>query len=504
MKRAIIYFSRLPLINETKSRLRDFLSLQDIQSVSEYLFIKNYEVLQQVDAELILCLTPAKQLNKLKQFLPDNLNEIIPQSEGNLGERMYQAIQQVKAAGFDHIVLAGSDLYDLTAEQVEKAFDALMDKEIVLIPTIDGGYGLIGMREACKEVFDLPKYSHNKVLSQLVAVMDEEGLTYKVLDPIRDIDVREDIVRILSEDEEAVFLAQGEYNANFVFDNHSKLFRIALGSQLHLENQIAYEYHALKGLEVSGVVPKALKLVESAPLLGGKGYLIEEFLPGRPLDYEKDLLVAAKLLAKVHSVNPADIPHLIVAEKPFQVMMDEFTQMFSYYQQWDRNDKSIEHRILWMLDALKKFDLNTEIENAAVINTELNSHNFLMNDTGNSYIIDWEKPLVGEREQDIAHFLAPTTTLWRTDYQFNAIEMRAFVEEYNRWSTREINPVKLNQYLLFTCMRGITWCAMAYVQYNETAKISINSDTYKVISKYLTSDFISEIEEHFERGGFIY
>ena len=58
------------------------------------------------------------------------------------------------------------------------------------------------------------------------------------------------------------------------------------------------------------------------------------------------------------------------------------------------------------------------------INTELNSGNFLMNGAGkDNYLVDWEKPLYGDPVQDLGHFLAPTTTFWKTDLILTEEEM---------------------------------------------------------------------------------
>ena len=53
------------------------------------------------------------------------------------------------------------------------------------------------------------------------------------------------------------------------------------------------------------------------------------------------------------------------------------------------------------------------------------------NSKEDSYIIDWEKALIGECEQDLAHFLAPTTTFWKTDTQHmlaNEIHLQRLIE----------------------------------------------------------------------------
>ncbi|MBF4211745.1 hypothetical protein EI533_29200, partial [Pseudomonas donghuensis] len=94
------------------------------------------------------------------------------------------------------------------------------------------------------------------------------------------------------------------------------------------------------------------------------------------------------------------------AGSPFNMMFDEFTQMFSHYQNWDKKIKSTEDKISDMLQYIKNLGLDSTLENPCLINTELNNKNFIIGDK--SYIIDWEKPIIGEREQDLAHFLAPT------------------------------------------------------------------------------------------------
>ena len=65
------------------------------------------------------------------------------------------------------------------------------------------------------------------------------------------------------------------------------------------------------------------------------------------------------------------------------------------------------------------------------INTELNSTNFLIGGEGKpNYIIDWEKPLFGDPAQDLGHFLAPTTTFWKTDVILREEEIENFLNEY--------------------------------------------------------------------------
>lgn len=497
MKKVILYFTRIPLIGQTKTRLQDFLSLSDIQKVSQFLCQKNFQEIKKVDADVMLWVNPSESAQLIGEYLPISGEMIKGQIQGNIGERMAFAIKSAADSGYGHILLLGSDLYDLNAKIIEKSFEELAHTDVVVAPTLDGGYGLIGMHELIPGAFKFEHYSHNKVFDDLVASLTENGKSVKTLDMLHDIDDKNDIAKVLSGDDSATFLAQGEYNANFIFDNGLKVLRIALGSQMRLANQIAYEYQALKGLEPSGVVPRVYELVERTDLLG-KGYLVEQFVAGRHLDYQTDLDIAAEMLAKLHDVDYRNIPTLIVAEQPFKMMYEECNTMFAVYRGWQGQDQQVKERIDSMLTQLLDKGLEFKIENPCVINTELNSSNFIINPEGNSYIVDWEKPLIGEKEQDLAHFLSPTTTLFKSETWLTADQTENFIAKYNKYSSSGmINREKLHRYLLFTYMRGITWCAMAYAQYQSGAKIVTDNKMVKKVKSYLTDEFLSQIEAEF-------
>ena len=151
-----------------------------------------------------------------------------------------------------------------------------------------------------------------------------------------------------------------------------------------------------------------------------------------------------------------------------------------------------------MLQYIKNLGLDSTLENPCVINTELNNQNFIIGEK--SYVIDWEKPIIGEREQDLAHFLAPTTTFWKTDVIFDNDTMENFLNEYDKLSKIKVDRKKFVKYLLFTCLRGITWCSMAYTQY-----VDENRDcgfTFEKIKAYLSDEFLDNIWEFIKANDF--
>lgn len=304
------------------------------------------------------------------------------------------------------------------------------------------------------------------------------------------------------------FLAQGEYNRNYVFinptDSKRYVLRVNLGSQIQRQDQILYEYHALELLKSSGRTPLPVWADNSGTHLP-YGVLVETFLPGRKLVYETDLVRAAQTLADIHSTPAGPTDGLIHAANGLRSIQEECGRMFAVYEKSGLADRKVSKRIRSLLmrgeKTLDYFDLAAPY--LCCINTELNNGNFLIDDTAPSgkdtWLVDWEKPLYGEPAQDLGHFLAPTTTFWKTDVRLTPAQTEGFVREYiravdGRFDVRDLRE-RTDQYIRTTCLRGITWCAMAWVKYRQKDTLLKNQDTAKKLDEYLSDAFLTQIEE---------
>lgn len=302
-------------------------------------------------------------------------------------------------------------------------------------------------------------------------------------------------------------LAQGEYNINYWFihpvTGKKLVLRVNTGSQMHLENQIEYEYNALQLLKESGRTPTPIYVDGSLKYLE-YGVMVMEFLEGAALDYRRDLVIAAECLADIHSVQIESDSGLIMPPNPLQAILDECNEMVQTYYNSDLGDAKKKKQIRHLLEeGQKKVDTIKDYNGyRCIINTELNSGNFLINGEGKSnYLIDWEKPLYGDPAQDLGHFLAPTTTFWKTDVILTEEEMTDFAKRYmeavnGRFDVSGLEE-RLNIFIPITCLRGITWCAMAWVQYQEPGRLIRNEETFHKMESYLTDEFLDMIENRY-------
>ncbi len=494
MKNALIFFTKEPLPNFTKTRLLDFLSpLQAVKLHKQIIKLINNELKKLSNADIFVFYTPNAQI--LKELLGDY--KFYPQNGNGLNERMLNAFKQVKTYGYDKILLIGSDIIDLSSSHIEKSFKSLDTHDISITPTIDGGYCALGLKQIKDEIFSVDYSIRKNVFKAMCDKFDELKLSYKKMPKLRDIDTKEDIFAQILGVKKLTPLANGEYNINYKFkkDDKTQVFRINTKSQMGFKNQIKYEFDALKILSTSGVTPRPIKYFTPSIFLP-KGAMSMEFLDGRPLRYQSDFKIASYLLAKIHTTKIPAKHTLFIAKKPLLEMYKECLKMANVYLESKFANKNTSKHIKVFLNAVSKFNLNRDINEPCIINTELNSGNFIIS-SKSSFIIDWEKPIIGEKEQDIAHFLAPTTTFWKTNTILNDSDMREFIGLYESHFKTKVDMAKFQTYLAMTCLRGVSWCAMAYVEYQGKRAIK-NQYTYKKINKYLSDKFLSKLDEFFK------
>ncbi|MBU5226592.1 phosphotransferase [Clostridium senegalense] len=294
------------------------------------------------------------------------------------------------------------------------------------------------------------------------------------------------------------FLAQGEYNINYIlYDKTLKLvFRINTDSQLRLNNQIEYEFNALKLLEGSNVTPKPI-YVDGSRKNFPFGILIMEFLKGKPLNYSTDLIKASNIFSKIHTLKVPKNHGLIIENNILQDRIKEGNWLLESFFKSDIPDMKIknffEKYINWCEDNLhlEKYFIENPI--LSINNTEVNSHNFIIGDE--NYLIDWEKPVLSHPCQDLTQFLADTTTLWRSNYIISDINKDDFLKEYCNKSGFKYKNIKesINIYNPYLYLRALSWCAMAFVKYQSEDKLIKNEEIFLKIKSYLDIDFISKL-----------
>lgn len=304
------------------------------------------------------------------------------------------------------------------------------------------------------------------------------------------------------------FLAAGEYNENWLIrcNGRRAVFRINHGSQIGQENQIGYEFSVLQSVASSGVTPLPYKLDAAAGAHGfGNGALLMEYLPGTSLDYQRHSMMAAALFARVHSCPLPPEGTMIEQRAPVCDIATECSGLLS--RQPDHPRKDIHTRLVDYRDEVLRLADDTQKmfaeEPLVITNTEVNSGNFIVLDKKSLgpedrafdtslCLVDWEKAVISCCQQDLGHFLVPTTTRWKTEFTFDSTGRMDFLRAYLKARYNSEHPDELEALHLRTqvlertiLLRALSWCYMAWYEYKLQDRALRDDFTFKRIASYL-------------------
>lgn len=124
---------------------------------------------------------------------PDTVYEKCIQSGKNLGERMSRAFSENEKSGYGKQVIIGSDCAELKADHIEKAFAELEEHDVVLGPSEDGGYYLLGMRKYIPELFSGMSWSTENLYRETLETIRTLKLSFAELEMLNDIDTIDDL-----------------------------------------------------------------------------------------------------------------------------------------------------------------------------------------------------------------------------------------------------------------------------------------------------------------------
>ena len=147
------------------------------------------------DVERILFYDPPDAAAVFDQFAAAPLHRI-PQQGDDLGMRMAAALEYCLACGRERPILIGTDAPSLPMAFLGEAWDALRHDDVVVGPSTDGGYYLIGTRASHPGLFQDVAWSTNAVLETTQSRADELGLRLHLLPEWFDVDTADDLAAL--------------------------------------------------------------------------------------------------------------------------------------------------------------------------------------------------------------------------------------------------------------------------------------------------------------------
>lgn len=215
MKRCLIIFAKEPQPGHVKTRLNGYLSSR--QCVNLYkAFLKDTAALaRQINCEIKILAYDSAQKTPcyLKRIFPDFIFH--QQVGSHLGQRMHQAFKFAKRHRAARAIIIGSDSPTLPSEYIGQAFVSLETTDIVLGPSHDGGYYLLGLKNSTAGLYHRISWSTPGVFQNTVRNIRRLKKNLAVLKPWYDVDSVLSLFR-LKRDLAKIKSPQGQWTRRFL------------------------------------------------------------------------------------------------------------------------------------------------------------------------------------------------------------------------------------------------------------------------------------------------
>lgn len=192
MNRKLITVARHPIPGKTKTRLSPPLSQEQTANLYECFLLDTLEIMRQVPGvERVLAYLPEDARDYFNRLAPDMA--LIPQRGASLGERLDNLLNDTLLSGYEQCIAINSDGPSLPVEYLVSSFTQLESCDVVLGPTLDGGYYLIGMKHPHSRLVLDVQMSTPRVLADTLDLASQAGLTTSLLPTWYDVDTYADL-----------------------------------------------------------------------------------------------------------------------------------------------------------------------------------------------------------------------------------------------------------------------------------------------------------------------
>jgi rSAM/selenodomain-associated transferase 1 len=196
--RTLVVMAKAPRPGRVKTRLSQSLSVEAVTELYRCLLDDTLALARSLGSAEVAIMCPAPDVEELTRLTRGVVGVVAQQGEG-LAAGLTSVFAHFAADGREGVVAFNSDSPHLPASILEGAFEALTRHDVVVGPTHDGGYYLVGAKAAHPALFDGDGMGTKSALEVLLARARELQLSVGYTDPFYDIDVEDDLARLAAE-----------------------------------------------------------------------------------------------------------------------------------------------------------------------------------------------------------------------------------------------------------------------------------------------------------------
>jgi uncharacterized protein len=196
--RTLVIMAKAPRPGTVKTRLAHRLPLEAVTDLYRCLLDDTMALALSLGNVDVAIMCPASDVEELTRLTHGEMPVVAQEGEG-LAAGLTSVFAHFAASGQRRVVAFNSDSPHLPASVLENAFEELTGHDVVVGPTDDGGYYLVGAKTAYPALFDGNVMSTQSALEALLARARGLQLSVGYTDPFYDIDVENDLSRLAAE-----------------------------------------------------------------------------------------------------------------------------------------------------------------------------------------------------------------------------------------------------------------------------------------------------------------
>ena len=197
-KRTLVIMAKAPKPGMVKTRLMENLPAPAVTALYSCLLEDTLALVTLLTNVELAVMCPESDQDELTRLL-GNTVEVVAQKGEGLAAGLTSVFRHFTAAGRQHVIAFNSDSPHLPASVLESAFEILATHDVVVGPTHDGGYYLVGAKAAHPALFESDPMGTKSALDRLLTRTKDLELSTGFTEPFYDIDVAKDLILLAGE-----------------------------------------------------------------------------------------------------------------------------------------------------------------------------------------------------------------------------------------------------------------------------------------------------------------
>jgi rSAM/selenodomain-associated transferase 1 len=196
--RTLVIMAKAPKVGSVKTRLAETIALPAVTELYRCLLNDTVALAQTLDRVDVAIMCPTSDVEDVSRAVAHPVR-IVPQTGQGLAAGLTCVFAHFTNPGYRRVIAFNSDSPHLPESTLQAAFDALDACDLVVGPTHDGGYYLVGAKTSHPDLFSNDGMGTASALEALLTRARALGLSVHLADPFYDIDVAADLSQLANE-----------------------------------------------------------------------------------------------------------------------------------------------------------------------------------------------------------------------------------------------------------------------------------------------------------------